>query len=60
MEDKSLFFTIYATNYREADHRRDKENMYLLDSPKLEQLFQSKVSSLIRERETERREFESK
>lgn len=43
---------------READHRRDIENRYLIDSPKLEQLFESKVTSLVREHAAGRREVE--
>lgn len=45
---------------READHRRDLEHRYTLDSPKLEELFQSKITSLVREHTAERREHEQK
>lgn len=45
---------------REAEHRRDLEQRYTLDSPKLEELFQSKITSLIREQAAERKEYEYK
>lgn len=43
---------------READHRREIEHRYTLDSPKLEELFQSKITSLVREHAAERNEYE--
>jgi len=45
---------------READHKRDLEHRYTLDSPKLEQLLQSKVANLIKEQAAERKEYESR
>ena len=43
---------------READHRREMEHRYTIDSPKLEELFQSKITSLVRENAAERNEYE--
>lgn len=43
---------------READHRREMDHRYTIDSPKLEELFQSKITSLVREHAAERNEFE--
>ena len=43
---------------READHRREMEHRYTIDSPKLEELFQSKITSLVREHAAERNEYE--
>lgn len=45
---------------READHRREMEHRYALDSPKLEELFQSKITSLVREHAAERNEYEQR
>ena len=43
---------------READHRREMEHRYTIDSPKLEELFQRKITSLVRENAAERNEYE--
>ena len=45
---------------READHRREMEHRYTIDSPKLEELFQSKITSLVRENAAERNEYDNR
>ncbi|XP_067932458.1 leucine-rich repeat and coiled-coil domain-containing protein 1-like [Watersipora subatra] len=45
---------------REFEHKREMEQRYALDSPKLEQLFESKITSLVREQTAERNELEQR
>ena len=45
---------------RESDHKREMQHCYTLDSPKLEELFQSKITSLVREHTAERNEYEQR